>query len=78
MAYQEFAKPFQHDGLAPIDELSPTKRKALIACFQGDGLLYKRSGTQTSSNADPHAETVYLVSPLLTSREARTSSAIMQ
>jgi hypothetical protein len=50
-----FAKPFQH-GPAPIEELSPTKRKALIACFQGDGLLYKRSGTWTSSHTGPHAD----------------------
>jgi len=52
----EFAKPFKHNGLAPIEELSPTKRKALIACFQGDGLLYKRSGTWTSSNTGPHMD----------------------
>ena len=50
-----FAKPFQH-GSAPIEELSPTKRKALIACLQGDGLLYKRSGTWTSSHTGPHAD----------------------
>jgi hypothetical protein len=52
----EPAKPFQHDGLAPIEELSPAKRKALLACLQGEGILYKRSGVWTSSKVGPHAD----------------------
>jgi len=46
----------QHDRRAPFEELSLIKRKALVACLQGDGILYKRSGAWTSSNVGPHAD----------------------
>jgi hypothetical protein len=54
----KFAKPLQRDGQPPIEELSSTKRKALIACWQGGGILYKRSGTWTSSHTGVHADRI--------------------
>jgi hypothetical protein len=60
MAFQDRSLPsrFSTNRLAPIEELSPTKRRALIACFQGGGTLYKRSGTWTSSNTGVHADRI--------------------
>jgi deoxyinosine 3'endonuclease (endonuclease V) len=34
---------------APIDILSPAKRAALVACFNGDGVLHKRNGVGSPS-----------------------------
>src|ERR1700726_2450406 len=33
---------------APIENLSVIKRRALILCLKGDGILHKRSGAWTS------------------------------
>jgi hypothetical protein len=48
--------PQQGEGVAPIEELSPTKRRALVTCLQGGGIIYKRSGTWTSSYTGPHED----------------------
>jgi hypothetical protein len=40
----ESTRSLQHDQRAPIEELSPIKRRALVACLQGDGVLYRRFG----------------------------------
>ena len=48
----------QQDRRAPIEELSLIKRKALVACLQGNGILYKRSGTWTSSSTGSHADRI--------------------
>jgi hypothetical protein len=36
------------EARAPIENLSPTKRAALIACVKGDGTLHKRRGVWKS------------------------------
>jgi hypothetical protein len=39
-----------NEARAPIDILSPTKRAALIACLNGDGILHKRYGVWSPSS----------------------------
>jgi hypothetical protein len=39
---------------APIEQLSPIKQRALVACLRGDGIIYKRLGAWIPLHADPH------------------------
>ena len=50
---------FQDEQRAPIAELSPTKRRALVICFEGDGMLHKCSGAWTSACAGVHQERIH-------------------
>ena len=50
---------FQDERRAPIAELSPIKRRALVICFEGDGMLHKCSGAWTSACAGAHQERIH-------------------
>src|SRR5436305_14483344 len=49
----------QDEPRAPIEKLSPTKRRALAICFEGDGMLHKRSGAWTSACAGSRQERIH-------------------
>ena len=43
---------FPGERRAPIEKLSPIKRRALVVCLEADGVLYKCSGAWTSAYAE--------------------------
>jgi hypothetical protein len=57
------------EARAPIEELSPTKRGALIACFNGDGTLHKSRGVWKSPCAGSNDRPIFGVTVADLSRE---------
>jgi hypothetical protein len=49
---------FPDERRAPVENLSPIKRRALVLCLEGDGTLHKRSGAWTSSCAASHEKRI--------------------
>jgi ABC transporter substrate binding protein len=50
---------FPAERRAPIAELTPTKRKALIVCFEGGGVLYKHFGVWSPSRESLGEHRIY-------------------
>jgi hypothetical protein len=50
---------FQVEGRAPIENLSPIKRKALAICLEGDGMLHKCSGAWMSASTRSRQERIH-------------------
>jgi hypothetical protein len=47
------------EARAPTENLSPTKRAALIACVKGDGTLHKCRGVWKSPSADNYDKPIF-------------------
>jgi hypothetical protein len=50
---------FPTERRAPIAELTPTKRKALIVCLEGGGVLYKHFGVWSPSRESLGEHRIY-------------------
>jgi hypothetical protein len=62
---------------APIANLSPTKRAALIACVKGDGTLHKRRGVWQSPCAGDCDRPIFGVTVADLSREGMMTVTVL-
>jgi hypothetical protein len=69
--------PAPEKSRAPTASLSPTKRAALIACFNG-GSLHKRDGTWRASSASTHDKPVSGVTVADLGRDGMLMLSILQ
>jgi hypothetical protein len=68
---------FPLERRAPIAELTPTKQKALIACLQGGGVLYKHSGVWSPSPESVGKHRIYGITVADLSRDGLLSIGVV-